>query len=180
MPTYFVAVRHLPLERRPSRNFGGVLVLAGFAGTLIGGRGGRSRWRARRPDGHFLLSGWPLIASLPFTLLAILHPSPAIFWPAMFVTLLLLFLNTGPLNAAMANVLPAELRGRGFAINTMAIHLLGDAPSPLLIGVVKDRDRAARAGAGDGAAAGASPGWCCWLAARRCARDLQRRPRCRA
>ena len=46
----------------------------------------------------------------------------------MFVTLLLLFINTGPLNAAMANVLPAELRGRGFAINTMAIHLLGDAP----------------------------------------------------
>ena len=52
----------------------------------------------------------------------------------MFVTLLLFFINTGPLNAAMANVLPAELAGRGFAINTMAIHLLGDAPSPLLIG----------------------------------------------
>ena len=39
----------------------------------------------------------------------------------------------------MANVLPAEMRGRGFAINTMAIHVLGDAPSPLLIGLAKDR-----------------------------------------
>jgi hypothetical protein len=28
----------------------------------------------------------------------------------MFVTLFLLFVNIGPLNAAMANVLPAELR----------------------------------------------------------------------
>ena len=55
----------------------------------------------------------------------------------MFVTLLLFFINTGPLNAAMANVLPAEMRGRGFAINTMAIHVLGDAPSPLLIGVAR-------------------------------------------
>ena len=39
----------------------------------------------------------------------------------------------------MANVLPPEMRGRGFAINTMAIHVLGDAPSPLLIGIAKDR-----------------------------------------
>jgi MFS family permease len=136
MPTYFVEVRHLPLEKA-SGTFGLVLVLAGFAGTLIGGRGGDALAR-RRPDGHFLLTGVAFVATVPFTLLAILHPSPAIFWPAMFVTLLLFFINTGPLNAAMANVLPAEMRGRGFALNTMAIHVLGDAPSPLLIGVAKD------------------------------------------
>jgi hypothetical protein len=35
-----------------------------------------------------------------------------VFWPAMFVRLVLLFVNIGPLNAAMANVLPAELRAR--------------------------------------------------------------------
>ena len=39
----------------------------------------------------------------------------------------------------MANVLAPEMRGRGFALNTMAIHVLGDAPSPLLIGIAKDR-----------------------------------------
>jgi MFS family permease len=76
--------------------------------------------------------------TVPFTLLAVLSPTPAIFWPAMFVTLFLLFLNTGPLNAAMANVLPAGLRGRGFALYTMSIHLLGDAASPPLIGVTSD------------------------------------------
>jgi MFS transporter, Spinster family, sphingosine-1-phosphate transporter len=136
MPTYFVEVRRLP-NAVAARNFGLALVLAGFAGTLIGGRGGDALAR-RRSDGHFLLSGAAFVASLPFTLLAILHPSPAIFWPAMFMTLLLFFINTGPLTAAMANVLPAAMRGRGFAINTMAIHVLGDAPSPLLIGVAKD------------------------------------------
>jgi hypothetical protein len=56
----------------------------------------------------------------------------------MFVTLLLLFLNTGPLNAAMTNVLPAELRGRGFAVYSVAIHVLGDGPSPTLIGMASD------------------------------------------
>jgi MFS family permease len=57
----------------------------------------------------------------------------------MFVTLFLLFLNTGPLNAAMANVLPPELRSRGFALYTVSIHLLGDALSPLIIGAVSNR-----------------------------------------
>ena len=56
-----------------------------------------------------------------------------------FGTLFLLFLNTGPLNAAIANVLPAGLRARGFAITTMVMHLLGDALSPWLIGVASDR-----------------------------------------
>ena len=85
------------------------------------------------------MSGAALIASLPFTLLAVLSPHPAIFWPAMFVSLTLFFLTTGPLNAAMANVLPATLRGRGFAVNSVCIHLFGDALSPLLIGAASDR-----------------------------------------
>jgi len=57
----------------------------------------------------------------------------------VFVTLLLLFINIGPLNAAMANVLPAELRSRGFAVTTTVMHLLGDAISPWLIGLASDR-----------------------------------------
>jgi hypothetical protein len=56
----------------------------------------------------------------------------------MFATLTLLFVNTGPLNAAMANVLPAAIRSRGFAFNTFMIHLLGDAASPRLIGKASD------------------------------------------
>jgi MFS transporter, Spinster family, sphingosine-1-phosphate transporter len=137
MPTYFVRVRHLPLAVA-DRTFGVVLLAAGFVGTLVGGRLG-DRLSARRLDGHFLLSGSTLIASLPFTLLAVLSPLPAIYWPCMFVTLTLLFLNTGPLNAALANVLPASVRAWGFALNTMAIHLLGDGASPRLIGLASDR-----------------------------------------
>jgi len=137
MPTYFIRVRGLPLASAGTA-FGGVLAAAGLLGTLIGGRLG-DRLTRRHPDAHFLMSGIALIASLPFTLLAVLAASPAIFWPAMFVTLTLLFLTTGPLNAAMANVLPAALRGRGFAFNMVAIHLLGDALSPYLIGRASDR-----------------------------------------
>jgi len=137
MPTYFVRVRHLKLATA-STLFGGLLLLAGLLGTLFGGRVG-DRMAARRADGHFTLSAVTLIVSLPFTLVAILSPSPAIFWPAMFGTLFLLFVNTGPLNASMANVLPADLRSRGFAVNVLAIHLGGDAFSPFIIGLVSAR-----------------------------------------
>jgi MFS transporter, Spinster family, sphingosine-1-phosphate transporter len=136
MPTYFVRVRHLPLDSADLM-FGGVLAAAGLVGTLIGGRLG-DRLAARHPSGHFLLAGTSLLLSVPFAVAGIVAPSPAIFWPAMFVALTLLFLNTGPLNAAMANVLPAQLRGWGFAMNTMAIHLLGDAASPTVIGFASD------------------------------------------
>jgi MFS transporter, Spinster family, sphingosine-1-phosphate transporter len=137
MPTYFVRARGIPLATA-SATFGLLLVVAGFVGTLLGGRIA-SAVAKRRPGADFVVSGWSLLASIVFTIPAVLAPQPAVFWPAMFLTLLLLFMNIGPLNAAMANVLPAELRGRGFALTTMLMHLLGDAASPWLIGEVSDR-----------------------------------------
>jgi predicted MFS family arabinose efflux permease len=139
MPTYLVRERQLTLQAA-TFTFGLILVLAGFLGTLIGGQAG-DRLAARHPEAgaHFVFSGVALVASLPFTVLAVVSPHPAIFWPSMFVTLLLLFLNTGPLNAAMANVLPPDLRARGFALYTVVIHLLGDALSPTLIGLASNR-----------------------------------------
>jgi len=136
IPTYFVRVRGIPLATAAS-TFGLLLVVAGFLGTLLGGRLGDAFAR-RAPGAHFLVSGWTLVASLVFTVPAVLAPSPAVFWPAMFMTLLMLFVNVGPLNAAMANVLPADLRARGFAATTMVMHLFGDAASPWLIGVASD------------------------------------------
>jgi MFS transporter, Spinster family, sphingosine-1-phosphate transporter len=137
MPTYFVRERGIPLGSAAT-TFGLLLVIAGFAGTLLGGRISTSVAR-RHPGADFVVSGWSLVASIVFTLLALLAPEPAVFWPAMFVTLLLVFVNIGPLNAAMANVLPAELRARGFAVTTLLMHLLGDAASPWLIGAASDQ-----------------------------------------
>lgn len=133
MPTYFSRVRGLPLARA-SLIFGGITCLAGFVGTLLGGQLS-DRLARRTSAAAFLVSGAGLVAATPFTLLALLAPSPAVFWPAMFVTLALLFMNTGPLNAAIANVLPPGLRARGFGLNTLIIHMLGDAISPFLIGL---------------------------------------------
>jgi hypothetical protein len=56
----------------------------------------------------------------------------------MGVTLFCLFLNYGPLNAALVNVLPSSARARGVGLHTTMIHLLGDAFSPFLIGLASD------------------------------------------
>jgi predicted MFS family arabinose efflux permease len=56
----------------------------------------------------------------------------------MGTTLFFLFLNYGPLNAAMVNVLPSQARARGVGLHTTTIHLFGDACSPFLIGLASD------------------------------------------
>jgi hypothetical protein len=50
-----------------------------------------------------------------------------------------LFLNTGPLNAAIVNSVSAVVRSFAIALNLFLIHALGDAPSPRLIGAISDR-----------------------------------------
>jgi MFS family permease len=136
MPTYFVRERGLGVGTAGTV-FGALLLVAGFLGAIVGGQAG-DRLAGRFPGAHFSFSGWALVASVPFTLAAVLSSTPALFWPAMFVTLLLVFVNLGPLNAAMVNVLPPDLRARGVGLHTTTIHLLGDALSPFLIGVVSD------------------------------------------
>ena len=137
MPTYFVRERGLGVDAAGTI-FGALLLVAGFLGAILGGQIG-DRLARRFPGAHFSFSGWALIASIPFTLVAVLAPSPAVFWPAMFGTQLLLFLNLGPLNAALVNVLPSDIRARGVGLHTTVIHLLGDALSPVLIGLISDR-----------------------------------------
>jgi sugar phosphate permease len=132
IPTYFYRERGLPLAQATFL-FGLCLVLAGFFGTLLGGQVG-DRLSRKSPMAPFVASGVALVLSFPFVLIGVLADQPVIFWPGMFIALLLLFFNTGPLNAAMTNVLPADLRGRGFAVYSFGIHVFGDGPSPIIIG----------------------------------------------
>jgi MFS family permease len=51
---------------------------------------------------------------------------------------LFLFLNTGPLNTVLVDVLRSDRRATGFAITIFTIHALGDAISPAIIGSLSD------------------------------------------
>ena len=58
---------------------------------------------------------------------------------AIFLALFFLLLNTGPLNAAIVNSVGAPIRATAIAVNVFVIHILGDVPSPPLIGYISDK-----------------------------------------
>ncbi len=135
-PTFLYRERGIPLDRGGFL-FGAILVVAGFLGTLSGGWLG-DRINLRNKGGYFLSAGWGLILAAPFSVVAIVAPDPSVFWPAIFAALFFLFFNTGPLNAALVNVIPASMRASAVAVNVFVIHMLGDAISPWLIGRISD------------------------------------------
>jgi MFS transporter, Spinster family, sphingosine-1-phosphate transporter len=50
----------------------------------------------------------------------------------------LLFVSTGPVNSMIVNVVSPHMRATAMAASIFAIHLLGDVPSPLLVGMISD------------------------------------------
>ncbi|MBI4551119.1 MAG: MFS transporter [Candidatus Latescibacteria bacterium] len=136
MPTYFHRVKGLTLQEA-NVWIGPLTVAAGFLGTITGG------WLAdrllRRTAGaYFLVSGSGMFFAAPFALIALLAESPAVYLPATFIAECCLFLNTGPCNAILVNVVNPAMRSSAFAINIFLIHVLGDIWSPNAIGAVSD------------------------------------------
>jgi MFS family permease len=139
MPTYLERV-HGMSTGTAGPVFGAVTVVAGLCGTLLGGSLG-DRLQARSAGGYFWLSGLGLALSAPFIVVMTAMDDLVALFAVAFVAELLLFLNTGPLNAALVGCVPPNLRGTAFAANIFCIHAFGDALSRTLIGHVSDRAR---------------------------------------
>jgi MFS family permease len=114
--------------------FGGIMVVGGLFATLLGGWTG-DRLRSRYPSAYFLVSGCAMLLAFPCTVLMLHTPFP-LAWVFVFLAIFFLFFNTGPANAALANVTPPATRATAFALNILLIHALGDAISPPLIGAI--------------------------------------------
>jgi MFS family permease len=114
---------------------GVAIILGGLVGTALGG------WVAdlltRRFRGaYFWLCGLTMIAAVPFIWLALVARQTEIIFGSMTLGLILVFVSTGPSNAIIVNVTLPRIRAAAFAINIFAIHILGDIPSPPLMGLV--------------------------------------------
>jgi len=64
---------------------------------------------------------------------------PILLWTLFLIANFFLFINTGPLNAAIINVVLPESRATAVALNILIIHIFGDALSPVLIGELSDK-----------------------------------------
>jgi MFS family permease len=114
---------------------GAVTVVAGLLGTLVGGVLGDWLDR-RRPHGGLRLSGWGLALAAPLMVGAALSTTPLVLFTCLFAAQFLVFLNNGPLNAAVVNAVPPAFRAFAVGVNIFCIHLFGDAASPTAIGWV--------------------------------------------
>ncbi|MGV3533313.1 MAG: spinster family MFS transporter [Chthoniobacteraceae bacterium] len=140
IPSYVYETRGSEFPQSPqllgaiNMTFGAICVVAGLIATLLGGWTG-DRLRTRYPGSYFLVSGAGMALAFPFTVAMLYVPFPYA-WGCIFFAVFFLFFNTGPANAALANVTPPDIRATAFAMNILVIHALGDAISPPLIGYV--------------------------------------------
>jgi MFS family permease len=116
---------------------GASLVVDGIAGTVVGGWLAQ-RWLRTNQQALYLLSFWSVALTLPCGALLFFGP-PAWAVPVLFVTEFFLFMNTGPLNAAIVNSVSAPVRATAISLNLFIIHFFGDTFSPTIIGAISDR-----------------------------------------
>jgi MFS family permease len=135
-PAFLERIRGMP-KAQATVQFGAIVVVTGFVGTFAGGWAGDFFLR-RSKEAYLWVSGWATLAAAPAALVAFLSPNRAVYLPAIVVTELLLFASTGPVNSAIVNVVAPTERATAVALSILGIHLLGDVPSPPLIGALSD------------------------------------------
>ncbi len=136
MATFLIRVRHLA-EVPATTHLGEIVVITGFVGTFLGGWIG-DQLAKRSRHGYLWLSGLSMFPAAPFVYLALTATSPRIYWSAIGIADFFLFLSTSPINAIIVNEVPPTSRAAAMAASIFTIHLLGDVPSPWLIGKISD------------------------------------------
>ncbi|MBY0307114.1 MAG: MFS transporter [Phycisphaerales bacterium] len=124
-----------------NRSFGQITVVAGITATLAGGYLA-DRLLKKYPGAYLGMSGLAIVLGFPLFVGVLYAPFPYAWW-CLAGAIFFIFLNTGPANAALANVTHPAVRSSAFALNIFIVHALGDAISPPLIGGI----------------AGKAPGW---------------------
>ena len=143
MPSLLERERGIPKDQA-AVSFGMIVVVTGFLGTFAGGWLGDYCAKYSRQAFLWVCGGSVLLAA-PFVWAALNTAAPAAYTVYMVIAQFLIFLSTGPINAAIVNMVSPLERASAIALSVFAIHLLGDAISPTLIGLLSDRTSLTRA-----------------------------------
>jgi MFS transporter, Spinster family, sphingosine-1-phosphate transporter len=136
MPQFLYSERGYSLESA-NFNFGIIVVVDGILASLAGGWLGDYLLR-RNKGSYYLVSAVSMALGVPVMIVALFVPGRAMI-PAIAVAAFFLLFNTSPLNAAVINSVGAHIRATALAVNIFIIHILGDVPSPTMMGWVADR-----------------------------------------
>jgi MFS family permease len=119
MPQFLYSERHYSLAQA-NFIFGIIIVVDGMKSS------------------YYLVSAASMALGVPVMIVALFARGRAMV-PAIAVAAFFLLLNTSPLNAAVINSVGAHIRATAIAVNIFIIHILGDVPSPTMMGWVADR-----------------------------------------
>ena len=132
MPMYLH--RYLGLDTaQAGTQFGLLVIVCGALGTYLGGH--MAAWLLRQTSqAYYRLIGGCFLAALPFCWLMLCMAHTLGVLCCLGAALILLFIPTGAIAAALVATTDEKIRAMAFAVNIFIIHLLGDALSPTLIG----------------------------------------------
>jgi hypothetical protein len=117
--------------------FGIIIVVDGILASLAGGWLG-DYLLPRMKGSYYLVSAASMLLGVPVMIVALFVRGPLMI-PGIAVASFFLLLNTSPLNAAVINSVGAHIRATALAVNIFIIHILGDVPSPTMMGWVADK-----------------------------------------
>jgi len=115
---------------------GAITVVAGLGGTIVGGTIAQ-KWSRTNSKALYLVPAISAATAVPPALLCFFGPHSLTLY-GLAAAIFLIFLGTGPVNAATVNAVRPEIRATALAGQLFIIHALGDAISPRIIGTVSD------------------------------------------
>lgn len=116
---------------------GAITVVTGLGGTIVGGTIAQ-KWSRTNSRALYLVPAISALLAVPPALFCFFGPK-SLTLPGLATAVFLIFLGTGPVNAATVNAVRPEIRATAMAGQLFIIHALGDAISPRIIGAVSDR-----------------------------------------
>jgi MFS family permease len=136
LPTYISETRKAVNGDTGSMMIGLIIVISGLVATIAGALLA-DQLKNKDSGAYFKVCAWGMYLAFPAMIGVVFAPFP-LAWVCLFIACIGLFLNTGPANTILMNVMPAKLRGLAMAVCIFVIHALGDVISPTLIGVAGD------------------------------------------
>ena len=134
VPTYLFRYLHLNVAQAGAY-FGGLVIICGALGTYVGGKLAEN-WLKKSPNAYARVMKLSLLGCLLPIVLGLFSTHLCAVLACFGLAIVFLFLPTGAIAAALVKTTPADVRATAFAVNILIIHLLGDALSPALIGVL--------------------------------------------
>ncbi len=136
MPAFLERSRGFP-RLDATKTFGIMVMVTGFTGTFLGGWLG-DRLLTKTRQAYLWVSGIATLFAAPIALLGLMHREKVVYLSALAVAQVLIFMCTGPINSAIVNVVSPLERATAVGLSVFVMHVLGDIPSPALIGALSD------------------------------------------